>query len=238
MLDDGVELSPADGAEQRRALEQIVTSDRKDAALRNPGNRVTRASDPLEQRRDPMRRANLADEIHVPDVDAQLQRCGGDERAQGAGLEPTLRVLPLFAGEASVMRGDRFFAEPIAQMPREPLRHPPRIHEDEGRAVLLESTPPAGRSTPPRPRATSPRRGATSGLRCRGRADAGVPRQRLRMARPRCPREIARRSRSASGWPTDPGAAMGAPSRVAAARATARGARLGGCRSRHGSRPR
>ncbi len=137
VLDDGVELSPADGAEQSRALEQIVTSDRKEPALRNPGNRVTRASDPLEQRCDPMRRANLTDEIHVPDVDAQLQRRGGDERAQGAGLEPTFRVLALFAGEASVMCGDRFFAEPIAQVAREALRHPPGIHEDEGRAVLL-----------------------------------------------------------------------------------------------------
>ena len=36
---------------------------------------------------------------------------------------------------ANVMRGDRLFTEPLAQMPRRTLGHLPRIHEDQRRLV-------------------------------------------------------------------------------------------------------
>ncbi len=48
---------------------------------------MTRAADPLQERGDALRRRQLADEIHVADVDAQLQRCGRDQHLQFAALE-------------------------------------------------------------------------------------------------------------------------------------------------------
>jgi hypothetical protein len=50
--------------------------------------------DPLQQRGDPLRRADLADQIDVADVDPELQRRRRDDRAQAAGLSARLRVEP------------------------------------------------------------------------------------------------------------------------------------------------
>ena len=97
--------------------------------------RVARASDALQQRRDPMRRSDLADQVDVADVDAELERGRRDERLQLPGLQPRLGVEPLLLRQAAVVRGDRVFAEPIAQVPRQALRHPPRVHEDQRRLV-------------------------------------------------------------------------------------------------------
>ena len=85
-----------------------------------------------------MRRADLADEIDVADVDAQLQRRGGDERLQLRRSSAALGVEALFLRQAAVMRGDRFVAEPLAQMARHALGHPARVDEDERRAVLVD----------------------------------------------------------------------------------------------------
>src|SRR5258705_9429816 len=83
-----------------------------------------------------MGRADLAHEVHVTDVDAELERRGGDERLQRAVLQPMLGVEPNLLRQAAVMRGDRILAEPLAQVPRRPLRHLSRVHEDQRRAVL------------------------------------------------------------------------------------------------------
>ena len=72
------------------------------------------------------------------DVDAELQRRGRDQRAEPAALQPRLGVEPLLLRQAAVMRGDRVLAEPLAQVPRHALRHPPRVDEHERRAVLLD----------------------------------------------------------------------------------------------------
>ena len=50
-------------------------------------------------------------------------------------LQSRLRVEPLLFRQAAVVRCDRLFAEPIAEMPRDTLRHPPGVYEDERRAV-------------------------------------------------------------------------------------------------------
>ena len=82
-----------------------------------------------------MRRADLADQIDVPDVDAQFQRRGGDERAQPSDLQSRLRVEPLLFRQAAVMRGDGVFTETIAEMSRDALRHAAGVHEDERRLM-------------------------------------------------------------------------------------------------------
>ena len=78
----------------------------------------------------------MADQIDVADVDAQLQRRGGDQHLQFAALQPLLGVEPKLLGHAAVMGGDRILAEAFRQLPRDALGHPARVDEDERRAML------------------------------------------------------------------------------------------------------
>ena len=135
MRDDGVELAVRDRPQQRGAFDEVVARDREQPALREALHRVARAADALQERRDAVRRADLADEIDVADVDAELERGRGDERLQLSVLEARLGVEPRFLRQAAVMRRHRVFAEPFAQLPRDPLRHPSRVDEDERRAM-------------------------------------------------------------------------------------------------------
>ena len=54
------------------------------------------------------------DEVHVADVDAELERGRGHERAQLPGLQPLLGVEPALAREAAVVAGDRVLAQELA----------------------------------------------------------------------------------------------------------------------------
>ena len=101
-----IELAAADAVEQRRALDQLVARQRKQPALRRAADRMARAADALQEAGDRARRAELADEVDVADVDAELERCRGHQRLQLAVLQPLLGVEPLLLGEAAVMRGD------------------------------------------------------------------------------------------------------------------------------------
>ena len=96
------------------------------------------SADALQERRDAVRRSDLADQIDRADVDAELERRGGDERLELPGLEPRFGVEPLFLRQAAVVRGDGLFAEPLAQVPRQPLGHAARVDEHERRAVRLD----------------------------------------------------------------------------------------------------
>ena len=122
MRDDGVEQTGPDRAQERRAFHEIVARHGEHPALRRSGNRVARASDALQQRGDPVRRSDLADQVDVADIDAELERRRRDERLQLPGLQPRFGVEPLFLREAAVMRGHRILAEPVAEVPRQPLR--------------------------------------------------------------------------------------------------------------------
>ena len=79
MLGDAqaVELAAAHGVEQRDAIDQLVAAAREDAALGHAADRVVGAADALQEHRDAARRAELAHELHVADVDAELERGGG-----------------------------------------------------------------------------------------------------------------------------------------------------------------
>ena len=109
-------------AQQRGAFDQVVARDREQPALRRAGDRVARSADALQKRGDPVRRADLADQIDVPDVDAELERRGGDQRLELPAFEPRLGVEPLLLRQAAVMRRDRVVAEPLAQVPRHAAR--------------------------------------------------------------------------------------------------------------------
>ena len=226
----------ADRAQQRRAFDEVVARHREQPALRRAGDRVARAADALQQRRDAMRRSDLADQIDVADVDAELERRRGDERLQRARLQPRLGVEPLLLRQAAVMRGDRVLAEALAQVAREPLGQPPRVHEDQRRAVLRDRARRAGRSTPPRPRATSPLRAASPASRAPRSSARRWPSSTIAQSR-RGRRRLAvptrKRATSSIGFcvADRPMRRSGAAATcLRAARATARGARRGACR--------
>src|SRR5208283_4202011 len=99
-----VELSPADTIEQRHAFGQIVAREREQAALGHTIDRVSRAPDTLQETRDRTRRADLANQIDIADVDAEFERSGCDKRFELALLETMLGVAPLLLGHAAMMR--------------------------------------------------------------------------------------------------------------------------------------
>ena len=136
--DQPVELSPPDRPEQRGALDQLVAGERKEPPLGRAVHRVPRAAHPLEEGGDPPRRAQLGDQIHVADVDAQLQRGRGHQRLELPGLEPLLGVEPGLLGETAVVRRHRILAEPLGQVARHPLRQPAGVHEHQRGLVGLD----------------------------------------------------------------------------------------------------
>ena len=82
------------------------------------------------------RRADLADEVDGADVDAELERGGGDDGAHLAGLEALLDAEAAVLREAAVVRGDVLFAEALREVVGDALGHAARVDEDERRAVL------------------------------------------------------------------------------------------------------
>ena len=102
---DPVQLAALDALEQGGAFHQLVARQREEPPLGRPVHRMAGAPDPLEEARDGARRAHLADEIDLADIDAQLQRGRGHQRLQLAPLQPLLGIQPLLAGEAAVMGG-------------------------------------------------------------------------------------------------------------------------------------
>ena len=132
----GIELAPSDGPDERRALDQIVAGLGEQPALWRADHRVAGAADALQQRRDAPRRSELADQVDVPDVDAELERRRRDDGLHVAVLEPALRVEPAFLRQAAMMRGDVLVAQPVRETPRDALGHLARVDEDERGAVL------------------------------------------------------------------------------------------------------
>ena len=132
-----IELAAAHGIEQRDAVDQLVAAAREDAALRHAAHRVVGAADALQEHRDAARRAELAHELDVADVDAELERGGGHHHLERAGLEALLGVEAGFLGEAAVVRGDAVFAEPFGEMARDALDHAARVREHQRGVVLV-----------------------------------------------------------------------------------------------------
>ena len=95
-------------------------------------------ADALQQRRDRPRGPDLNDEIHAPDIDAELERGSRDERLQLAVLQSLFRVQAFFSRQAAVMTRDSGLAEPFGQIHRQALAEAPRVHEYERGTVLRD----------------------------------------------------------------------------------------------------
>ncbi|MNO99430.1 hypothetical protein D3C76_911990 [compost metagenome] len=94
------------------------------------------AANPLQERGDGAGRSDLADQVDIADVDAQLQRGGGHQHLQLAILQPLLGVQAQLLGQAAMVRGDRLLAQPIAEVTGQALGQAPSVDEHQGRAVL------------------------------------------------------------------------------------------------------
>ena len=144
------QVQPAlpDGGEECRALDELVTRRRVEPPGRRAVAMVVGPADPLEEGADGAGRSDLAHQFDRADVNAQLERRGGDQRAQVAGPQARLDDAAACRREAPVVRGHqqrgihvapggrRVLAEPLGQLMGHPLGHLARVDEDEGRAVI------------------------------------------------------------------------------------------------------
>ena len=135
-----VEFAAADAVDQRRAFDEIVARQREQAALGRAANGVAGPADALEKGGDRTRRPQLADEVHVADIDPELERGGRHQRLQPPELEAPLGVQPMFLRHAAMVGGDRAIAEPLRQFARDALGHAAGVDEHQRRAVLLDET--------------------------------------------------------------------------------------------------
>ena len=75
-----------------RGPEQILRDQRKERSLAGFADGVPGPADALYRRRDARRRLHQDDLVERPDVDPQLERVGGHDPPQLAGLEPLLHL--------------------------------------------------------------------------------------------------------------------------------------------------
>src|SRR6516164_7860131 len=93
------------------------------------------APDALEEGCDRARRPELADEVDLADVDAELERSGRHQRLELAVLEPLLGIEALLFGEAAVVRGHLIGADALGQLARHPLGESAGVDEEQRGAV-------------------------------------------------------------------------------------------------------
>ena len=98
-LDQALAHAPGDDG----ALEQVGAELGEDAALGDVADAVAGAADALAGRGDRLGRLDLEHEVDRAHVDAQLERGGGHEARQLAGLELLLDDEPLLARERAVV---------------------------------------------------------------------------------------------------------------------------------------
>ena len=144
------------------AGDEIAAELRKDHAFADRVDLVAGAADALQAAGDRRRRLDLDDEIDRAHVDAELERRGGDERRQTAGLEQILDLDALRPGDRAVMRTDQRFAGELVQRAGQPFGETPAVDEDERRAVRANQLEEARVDRRPdrRPRVADRRRSA------------------------------------------------------------------------------
>lgn len=131
-----VQLATAHAVEQRRAFHQVVAGGREQPALGGAADTVPGTPDPLQEGGDGARRRQLADQLDVADIDAQLQRGGRHQYLQLPGLEALLGIQAQLLGQAAVVGRHLAAAEAFGEEAGDPLGHAPGVDEHQGGAVL------------------------------------------------------------------------------------------------------
>ena len=133
---DAIQLAARHAVQQRRALAQLVARQREQATFRRAAHGVAGAADPLQECGNRFGRADLAHQVHIADVDAQLERCGGNQGAQLAALQALFGVQPVLARQAAMVRCHVLRAKPLRQIARRAFGEAPRIHKNQRRPVF------------------------------------------------------------------------------------------------------
>ena len=71
--DDAIQLTASHRADDRGALDQLVTGEREQPALGGSADGVAGPAHSLQEGRDPAGSAQLGNQIHMTDIDAELE---------------------------------------------------------------------------------------------------------------------------------------------------------------------
>ena len=115
----------------RGAGDEIAPELRKDDPLADGTRMVPGTPDALQAARHRRRRFDLHHEIDRAHVDAELERRGRDERLDPARLQQIFNLAACNACERAVMRAHEWLAGELVQRPRQPLRQPAAVDEDQ-----------------------------------------------------------------------------------------------------------
>ena len=132
---DAIEFSGADRAHRSRGLQEFVAGQREEHALGHAPEPVTGAAHPLQECRKRARRADVADQVDMSDVDAEFKRSGGDDDRHIARLELPLGGETDALVEAAVVCGDLVHAEFLPESVRDAFDQAPGVHEHDCRSV-------------------------------------------------------------------------------------------------------
>src|SRR5439155_6518608 len=133
---EAVELAGPGRVDAGRALQELVARQWEQDAFGRAEHAVAGTAEALQHRRDRARWADMADEVDVADVDAELERRGRDDDGYLTRLQALLGLQPGRAREAPVVRGDAAFAETLGQLVRHALDETARVDEHERGSVL------------------------------------------------------------------------------------------------------
>ena len=118
----GLDRAVVHGLRHGGAGHEVAPELREDDALADRVDLVPGPPDALQAARDRRRRLDLHDEIDRAHVDAELERRGRDERAQGARLQQILDLDPLRPRDRSVMRAHQRLAGELVERRRPGVR--------------------------------------------------------------------------------------------------------------------
>ncbi len=134
----GLDVALVHGAGDGGAGDEVGAVLGEDDAVRGSADLVAGAADALHAAGDRGRRFDLDDEVDGAHVDAELERGGGDEGADLAGLEQLLDLGALGGGERAVVGAGDGLAGEIVEGAGEALGDAAGVDEDEGRGALAD----------------------------------------------------------------------------------------------------
>src|SRR4029077_12781276 len=101
-------------------------------------DRVSGAPHALQEGGNRARGGELAYQVDLADIDAELKGCRGDQRAQLPALQARLGIEPRLLRHAAVMRRDLPLAEAFGEVKGDALGLAAGVDEHQRRAVLAD----------------------------------------------------------------------------------------------------
>ena len=132
-----IQVAAADGAAQRHAFGQFIARQRKQPPLGRPPYPMPGTPHPLQQHPDGAGGTDLANQINIANVDAQLQRRRSHAYLNLPRFQPFLGIQPGGAGKAAVMRRHRLLPQPGAQLKGNPLHQLAGVDENQSSFMFL-----------------------------------------------------------------------------------------------------